>query len=57
MLAFNPSTKDAEEGESLKLSPASSTDGVPGQLGQHRETLSQNNNSNGKLDKNELNLS
>ena len=39
--AFNPSTWEAEAGGFLSSRPAWSTEWVPGQLGQHRETLSQ----------------
>jgi hypothetical protein len=39
--AFNPSTPEAEAGESLSSRPAWSTDRVPGQPGLHKETLSQ----------------
>ena len=40
--AFNPSTWEAEAGRFLSSRPAWSTERVPGQLGLHRETLSQN---------------
>jgi hypothetical protein len=39
--AFNPSTWEAEAGGFLSSKPAWSTEGVPGQPGLHRETLSQ----------------
>jgi hypothetical protein len=45
--AFNPSTWEAEAGESLSSRPAWSTEGVPGQSGLHRETLSQKNKRGG----------
>jgi hypothetical protein len=38
--AFNPSTREAEAGGSLSSRPAWSTEGVPGQPGLYRETLS-----------------
>jgi hypothetical protein len=38
--AFNPSIWEAEAGGFLSLSPAYSTEWVPGQPGLHRETLS-----------------
>jgi hypothetical protein len=38
--AFNPSTWEAEAGGFLSSRPAWSTEGVPGQPGLHRETLS-----------------
>ena len=38
--AFNPSTWEAEAGRFLSLSPAWSTEWVPGKPGLHRETLS-----------------
>jgi hypothetical protein len=40
---FNPSTWEAEAGRFLSSRPAWSTEWVPGQLGRHRETLSQIN--------------
>ena len=40
MHAFNPSTWEAEAGRFLSSRPAQSTEGVPGQPGLHRETLS-----------------
>jgi hypothetical protein len=39
--AFNPSTWEAKAGGFLSSRPAWSTEWVPGQLGLHRETLSQ----------------
>jgi hypothetical protein len=39
--AFNPSTWEAEAGGFLSLSPAWSTEWVPGQPGLYRKTLSQ----------------
>jgi hypothetical protein len=44
--AFNPSTWEAEAGRFLSLRPAWSTEGVPGQPGLHRETLSRKNKTN-----------
>jgi hypothetical protein len=44
--AFNPSTWKAEAGGFLSLRPAWSTEWVPGQPGLHRETLSQNKQTN-----------
>jgi hypothetical protein len=38
--AFNPSTWEAEAGGFLSSRPAYSTEGVPGQPGLYRETLS-----------------
>jgi hypothetical protein len=38
--AFNPSTWEAEAGGFLSSMPAWSTEWVPGQPGQYRETLS-----------------
>jgi hypothetical protein len=40
VLAFNPSTREAEAGRSLNSRPACSTDRVSGQPGLHGETLS-----------------
>jgi hypothetical protein len=37
---FNPSTQEAEAGRFLSSRPAWSTEWVPGQPGQHRESLS-----------------
>ena len=39
--AFNPSTQEAETSGSQSLRPAWSIEGVPGQPGLHRETMSQ----------------
>jgi len=41
--AFNPSTWEAEADGFLSSRPAWSTEGVPGQPGLYRETLSQKN--------------
>jgi hypothetical protein len=41
--AFNPSTREAEAGRFLSSRPAWCTKWVPGQPGQHRETLSRKN--------------
>jgi hypothetical protein len=38
--AFNPRTWEAEAGGFLSSRPARSTEGVPGQPGLHRETVS-----------------
>ena len=46
--AFNPSTWEAEAGAFLSSRPAWSTELVPGQPGQHRETLSQNKTKQNK---------
>jgi hypothetical protein len=46
MHAFNSSTWKAEAGGFLSSRPAWSTEGVPGQPGLHRETLSQNKQTN-----------
>jgi hypothetical protein len=43
--AFNPNTQKAEAGGSMSLKPSRSTEYVPGQLGLHRETLSQKTKS------------
>ena len=44
--AFNPNTWKAEAGKFLSSRPAWSTECVPGQLGLHRETMSQNTKPN-----------
>jgi hypothetical protein len=46
--AFNPSTWEAEAGRFLSSRSAWSTKWVPGQLGLHRETLSQENKNKQK---------
>ena len=46
--AFNPSIWKAEAGGFLSLRPAWSTERVPGQPGQHKETLSQTNKQTNK---------
>ena len=53
MHAFNPKTQKAEAGGSLSLKPAWFTEGVPGQPGLHRETLSQKKNKKQKQKKRE----
>jgi hypothetical protein len=40
--SFNLSTQETEEGRPLSSRPAWSTEGVPGQPGLHRETVSKN---------------
>lgn len=50
--AFSPGTLKAEAGGSLSLKSVWSTDGVPGQSGLHRGTLSQKANKNREVLKN-----
>jgi hypothetical protein len=45
---FNPGTQEKEAAGSLSLRPAWSTEGVLGQPGLHRETLSQKNKNKNK---------
>jgi hypothetical protein len=47
--AFSPSTWEAEAGGFLSSRPAWSTKWVPGQPGLHRETLSQNKQTNKQI--------
>lgn len=49
---FSPGTLKAEAGGSLSLKSVWSTDGVPGQSGLHRGTLSQKANKNREVLKN-----
>jgi hypothetical protein len=50
-MLFNPSTWEAEAGEFLSSRPAWSTEGVPGQPGLHRETLSRKTKKQKKQNK------
>jgi hypothetical protein len=47
--AFNPSTREAEAGGFLSSRPAWSTEGVPGQPGLQRETLSRKTKKKKKI--------
>jgi hypothetical protein len=53
--AFNPSTWEAEAGGFLSSKPAWSTEWVPGEPGQHRETLSRRNKNKTKQNKTKQN--
>jgi hypothetical protein len=48
---FNPSTWEAEAGEFLSLSPAWSTEFVPGQPGLQRNPVSKNKQTNKQTQK------